>query len=103
MYTLPNKLKLFAIIFMVVGALGIVAGFYMVPKSTSEVKEMMTNHGDGHGSDQNATDGTMLSQMVIMANNKKKFMMTRLIMSMYFNNFKTGHGLLYTLLRSSFL
>ncbi len=48
MYTLPKKLKLFAIIFMVVGALGVVAGFYMVPKSTSEVKEMMANHDNGH-------------------------------------------------------
>lgn len=52
MYTLPNKLKLFAIIFMVVGAIGIVTGFMMAPKTTSEVKEMMASgHGDGHGSD----------------------------------------------------
>lgn len=52
MYTLPNKLKLFAIIFMVVGAIGIVSGFMMAPKTTSEVKEMMaSDHGDGHGGD----------------------------------------------------
>ena len=52
MYTLPNKLKLFAIIFMVVGAIGIVSGFMMAPKTTSEVKEMMASgHGDGHGGD----------------------------------------------------
>lgn len=57
MYTLPKKLKLFAIIFMVVGALGVVAGFYMVPKSTSEVKEMMASHDNGHGGDQNTADG----------------------------------------------
>ncbi len=43
MYTLPNKLKLFAIIFMVVGAIGIVSGFMMAPKTTSEVKEMMAS------------------------------------------------------------
>ncbi len=49
MYTLPNKLKLFAIIFMVVGALGMIAGFLTAPSSTAEVKEMMAAHGDGHG------------------------------------------------------
>jgi hypothetical protein len=57
MYTLPNKLKLFAIIFMVVGAIGIVTGFMMAPKSTSEVKEMMADsHGDGHGDDHAVAD-----------------------------------------------
>ena len=57
MYTLPNKLKLFAIIFMVVGAVGIVSGFLMAPKTTSEVKEMMADgHGDGHGGDHAVVD-----------------------------------------------
>lgn len=51
MYTLPNKLKLFAIIFMVVGALGIVVGFLNAPSSTEEVKEMMAAHGDDHAGD----------------------------------------------------
>jgi len=50
MYTLPKKLKLFAIIFMVVGAIGMISGFLSAPKTTEEVKEMMTSHhGDGHG------------------------------------------------------
>jgi len=49
MYTLPSKLKLFAIIFMVVGALGMLAGFLTAPSTTAEVKEMMAAHGDGHG------------------------------------------------------
>ena len=50
MYTLPNKLKLFAIIFMVVGAIGIVSGFLATPSTTAEVKEMLSeSHGDGHG------------------------------------------------------
>lgn len=49
MYTVPNKLKVFAIVFMVVGAIGIVAGFMNVPNSIEEVKEMMaSHHGDGH-------------------------------------------------------
>ncbi|KAA3621413.1 MAG: quinol:cytochrome C oxidoreductase [Flavobacterium sp.] len=57
MYTLPNKLKLFAIIFMVVGAVGIVSGFMMAPKTTSEVKEMLADgHGDGHGGDHAVVD-----------------------------------------------
>ncbi|WP_456438661.1 quinol:cytochrome C oxidoreductase [Psychroserpens sp.] len=50
MYTLPNKLKLFAIIFMVVGAIGIVSGFLATPSTTAEVKEMMS-HDDGHSAD----------------------------------------------------
>ncbi len=49
MYTLPSKLKMFAIIFMVIGALGIVAGFLTAPSDIAEVKEMMAAHGDGHG------------------------------------------------------
>ena len=49
MYTLPTKLRLFAIIFMVVGAMGIVFGFLAVPGSTAEVKEMMaTTHGENN-------------------------------------------------------
>ncbi len=52
MYTLPNKLKLFAIICMVVGAVGIVSGFLTTPSTTAEVKEMMSHgHGDGHGAE----------------------------------------------------
>lgn len=57
MYTLPNKLKLFAIIFMVVGALGVVAGFLAVPSDIEEVKTMMASHeGDGHGGEAAAGD-----------------------------------------------
>ncbi len=50
MYTLPNKLKVFAIVFMVVGAIGMISGFLSAPSSTAEVKEMMAaHHGEGHG------------------------------------------------------
>ena len=56
MYTLPSKLKLFAIIFMVVGAIGIVSGFLTAPSTTAEVKEMMASHGDGHGSDHSTAE-----------------------------------------------
>ncbi|MAK34931.1 MAG: quinol:cytochrome C oxidoreductase, partial [Flavobacteriaceae bacterium] len=34
---------------MVVGALGMLAGFLGAPSTTAEVKEMMAAHGDGHG------------------------------------------------------
>jgi hypothetical protein len=52
MYTLPNKLKLFATIFMVVGAIGIISGFLTTPSTTAEVKEMMAGHHDeGHNGD----------------------------------------------------
>lgn len=49
MYTLPSKLRLFSIIFMVVGALLLVAGFVTAPSTTAEVKEMMAAHGESHG------------------------------------------------------
>ena len=49
MYTLPSKLKFFAIILMVIGALGIVTGFLSTPSNTDEVKEMLaSSHDDGH-------------------------------------------------------
>jgi len=53
MYTLPNKLKLFAIILMVVGAVGIVSGFLATPSTTAEVKEMLkdSTHGGDHGTE----------------------------------------------------
>ena len=41
MYTLPSKLKLFAIVFMVLGAIGIATGFMSTPSNTAEVKEMI--------------------------------------------------------------
>lgn len=44
MYTLPNKLKLFAFIFMVLGAIGMIIGFMNAPSSKEEVKEMLANH-----------------------------------------------------------
>ena len=57
MYTLPNKLKLFAIIFMVVGAVGIISGFLNAPGTTAEVKEMLAAHDDGHGSEADHGEG----------------------------------------------
>ena len=53
MYNLPKKLKLFAIIFMVVGAIGMISGFLSAPSTTAEVKEMLASHDDGHGGDTN--------------------------------------------------
>lgn len=50
MYTVPSKLRLFAIICMIIGALGVIAGFVLAPSSIEEVKEMMADHhGNGHG------------------------------------------------------
>ncbi|EDM44275.1 hypothetical protein SCB49_04580 [unidentified eubacterium SCB49] len=52
MYTLPSKLKVFAIIFMVIGALGMTYGFLSAPKTIADVKEMTAghdSHGDHHG------------------------------------------------------
>ncbi len=49
MYTLPKKLKIFAIICMVLGAIGVSAGFLSVPESVEELKEQMASQDDGHG------------------------------------------------------
>ena len=58
-YTLPNKLKLFAIILMVLGAVGIGAGFLSAPGSTAEVKQMIAAHGDDHGEASNESHDTI--------------------------------------------
>ncbi|WP_109435619.1 MULTISPECIES: quinol:cytochrome C oxidoreductase [Aquimarina] len=52
MYTLSNRLRLFSIILMVVGGIGLVSGFLSTPKTIEEVKEKMAAHdahGGGHG------------------------------------------------------
>ncbi len=52
MYTLSNKLRLFSIILIVVGAVGLVAGFLQAPHTIDDVKEIMAAHdahGGGHG------------------------------------------------------
>ncbi|MGB5942431.1 MAG: quinol:cytochrome C oxidoreductase [Leeuwenhoekiella sp.] len=51
MYTLSSKLRLFSIIFMVVGLIGIVVGFITTPNTEAEIKEMMAAH-DSHGGHQ---------------------------------------------------
>ncbi|MGB0881296.1 MAG: quinol:cytochrome C oxidoreductase, partial [Polaribacter sp.] len=53
MYDFSKKLKLWAIGFMVVGAVGIIAGFMSAPSTVEEVKEILahdTAHGGGHDS-----------------------------------------------------
>lgn len=49
MYTLPNKLKLFAIVFMVVGAIGMIVGLDNAPGSKEDVREMLTQQDNYHG------------------------------------------------------
>ena len=56
MYTLPKKLKLFAIIFMVVGAIGMISGFLSAPSDTAEVKEMLASENDHDGGHEAAAD-----------------------------------------------
>ncbi|MCP9198679.1 quinol:cytochrome C oxidoreductase [Gramella sp. GC03-9] len=50
MYTLSSKIKLTAIIFMIVGAIGLIYGFIAAPETVEDVKEMMASehHGEGH-------------------------------------------------------
>ncbi len=51
MYKLSGKLKLFSIIFMVVGALGLGYGFLTAPSTTEDVEEILASHeahDEGH-------------------------------------------------------
>lgn len=57
MYTLSSKLKLTAIIFMVVGAIGLIYGFIAAPSTIEDVQEMQASH-DSHG-DEGAHGETM--------------------------------------------
>ncbi|PZD78771.1 quinol:cytochrome C oxidoreductase [Mesonia sp. K7] len=52
MYTISSKIKLFAVIFMVVGAIGMVYAFLSAPSDIEDVKKIIAeqeHHGDGHG------------------------------------------------------
>lgn len=51
MYTLPNKLKIFALALMVVGAIGVIVGFLNVPGSHEEVVEILAQQESHHGHD----------------------------------------------------
>ncbi|MDT0643375.1 quinol:cytochrome C oxidoreductase [Zunongwangia sp. F363] len=55
MYTLSSKLKITAIIFMVVGAIGLIYGFIAAPSSIEEVKEMLAAESH-HGAEEGSTD-----------------------------------------------
>ncbi|MFD2517754.1 quinol:cytochrome C oxidoreductase [Salinimicrobium flavum] len=46
MYTLSSKLKLFSIILMVVGLLGLVYGFIAAPSTIEDVREIVASHDD---------------------------------------------------------
>lgn len=48
MYTLPSKLKLFSIILVVVGLIGIVYGFLTVPKTVDDVRQIMSEQEAHH-------------------------------------------------------
>ena len=54
MYDFSKKLKLWAIGFMVVGAVGIIAGFMSAPSTVEEVEQILAHedaHGGGHDAD----------------------------------------------------
>ncbi|WP_370173855.1 quinol:cytochrome C oxidoreductase [Leeuwenhoekiella palythoae] len=49
MYTLSSKLRLFAIISMVLGLVGVVYGFLSVPATVEEASEVLAAHEEHHG------------------------------------------------------
>jgi hypothetical protein len=61
MYTFSNKLKISAIIFMVLGALGIGYGFLTTPNNVDEVKEMMQHENtyENHSAAENTSSNEL--------------------------------------------
>ncbi len=59
-YTLPSKLRLFSIILVVLGLIGIVYGFITVPKTTDEVRQILSEQEAHHGASDvsHKADGT---------------------------------------------
>ncbi|GIM56065.1 quinol:cytochrome C oxidoreductase [Capnocytophaga canimorsus] len=53
MYTFSNKLKLTAIVLIIVGILGVAYGFFTAPKTVEDVKTMLV---DAHHADNHAVD-----------------------------------------------
>ncbi|MGB2129002.1 MAG: quinol:cytochrome C oxidoreductase [Flavicella sp.] len=49
MYQFSGKIKTVALALMIVGALGIISGFFMTPSSVAEVKEHLHNAHNAHG------------------------------------------------------
>ena len=51
MYTFPNRLKITFFVLILVGALGLVAGFVMAPSTVAEAQAMVADahHGEEHG------------------------------------------------------
>ena len=56
MYTFSSRLKTFAIILMVLGALGIVYGFLMAPKTTADVEAILEKEAAAHHGSHAATE-----------------------------------------------
>jgi len=48
MYSFSKKLKISAIVFMILGALGIAYGFLTIPNSIEEVKQLTEQQNQGH-------------------------------------------------------
>jgi hypothetical protein len=51
MYTFSNRLKIFSIALMILGAIGVGIGFMSTPGSLEEVETMLAQEASGHGSD----------------------------------------------------
>ena len=52
MYTFSNRLKIFSLVLMVLGLLGLGVGFLSAPSTVEEAKaKLESSHGDGHGGD----------------------------------------------------
>ena len=62
MYTLPRNLKLFSIVLIVLGIVGITYGFLTAPKTVEDAKRIMaekeSHHGEGHATAEHGDEHT---------------------------------------------
>ncbi len=62
MYTMSSKIKLFSLILVIVGAIGLIYSFIDAPSSVEEVKEMLHSDHASHGGESVAMEGNHASE-----------------------------------------
>src|SRR5690554_3308943 len=72
-YTLPRKLRLFSIVLVVAGLIGIVYGFLTVPKTVEDVRHITSEQEAHHGGNNAALQGDETMNFVDRARGEKGY------------------------------
>ena len=100
-YKFSKQIKMFSIILIIIGAIGIAFGFYSAPSNVEEAKEIVANmshddHGGGHSDDAHGDDGhtVMMDTAVgIVMMGMVLLVMSMIMISMFSTNYIINHGL----------